>query len=80
MTKYNSKTDVWTRKQASDIDDLSSSQFAVSSLSLMEEAGKAVSTYILDTLKYDGDVVVLCGLGNNGGDGLVAAGFLMEKD
>jgi NAD(P)H-hydrate epimerase len=49
----------------------------VPSLQLMERAGEGVAQ-ALERLVPDGPVVVLCGKGNNGGDGLVAARLLRE--
>jgi hydroxyethylthiazole kinase-like uncharacterized protein yjeF len=49
----------------------------VPSLDLMERAGAGV-TRIVERLAPDGAVVVVCGKGNNGGDGLVVARLLRE--
>ncbi len=49
----------------------------VPSLDLMERAGAGVARAV-ERLAPDGVVTVLCGKGNNGGDGLVAARLLRE--
>jgi len=49
----------------------------VPSLDLMERAGAGV-TRIVERLAPDGPAVVVCGKGNNGGDGLVVARLLRE--
>jgi ADP-dependent NAD(P)H-hydrate dehydratase / NAD(P)H-hydrate epimerase len=50
----------------------------VASLELMERAGAGVAQ-ALERLSPDGPVTVVCGKGNNGGDGLVAARLLRES-
>jgi ADP-dependent NAD(P)H-hydrate dehydratase / NAD(P)H-hydrate epimerase len=50
----------------------------VASLTLMENAGAAVAAEASRMLNPGGRVVVLCGPGNNGGDGFVAARHLAE--
>ena len=52
-------------------------QRGVPSLDLMERAGAGV-TRIVERLAPDGPAVVVCGKGNNGGDGLVVARLLRE--
>ena len=48
-------------------------------MELMEQAGKGAANRILSLSDVsDKQVVVLCGKGNNGGDGLVAARYLAE--
>ena len=54
-------------------------QRQVPSLRLMEGAGRALAAAVRQ-LEPDGPVVVVCGKGNNGGDGLVAARHLAQSD
>lgn len=49
---------------------------SVCSLDLMEHAGAAVADFVLRELAGDQGITVLCGKGNNGGDGFVAARVL----
>ena len=50
----------------------------VPSLDLMERAGAGLARAVANTAT-SGDVTVVCGKGNNGGDGLVAARVLREQ-
>lgn len=69
-----------TRQQARLVDELAIRDYGIPSLDLMEQAGKE-SARLLDQLHRDTDprhVVILCGKGNNGGDGLVMARHLEQ--
>src|SRR3989442_4919019 len=60
--------------------DRNAQYFGVSILELMENAGKAVADAARSEFGAPGkNVLVLCGTGNNGGDGLVAARHLAEE-
>jgi ADP-dependent NAD(P)H-hydrate dehydratase / NAD(P)H-hydrate epimerase len=61
------------------IDRATSERFGVSSLTLMENAGAAVADYVLTYHGAAARIVVLCGKGNNGGDGFVAARQLHQQ-
>src|SRR5580692_7779952 len=53
-------------------------EFGVPLELLMERAGAAVAAFCLRRYGAASQVVVLCGKGNNGGDGFVAARALMQ--
>ncbi len=60
------------------IDRATSTQHGVASLTLMENAGAAVADFAREHWPSANRIVVVCGRGNNGGDGLVAARRLHE--
>jgi NAD(P)H-hydrate epimerase len=51
----------------------------VSARDLMERAGAGVAR-VVERVAPEGSVTVVCGKGNNGGDGLVVARLLREAD
>ena len=56
--------------------DCNAAALGIDETSLMDSAGKALAATALEMT--DGAVLVLCGPGNNGGDGFVAARYLRE--
>ncbi len=64
-----------TREQSREIDRRAIEEYGLSSLVLMENAGRGCVD-VLEWLGIDGLVVVLCGKGNNAGDGFVIARHL----
>src|SRR5579863_2291555 len=62
-----------------EIDRVTSERFGVPSLTLMENAGTAVADRVQIFRRGAEKIVVVCGKGNNGGDGFAAARLLHEK-
>ena len=58
------------------VDARSAHEFDVPLWMLMERAGEVVARFVLRQYPEAGRVMVLCGKGNNGGDGMVAARLL----
>ena len=73
---------VWTVAEAQAIDRMSIKNYSVDADRLMETAGKKVTEHCVKILKRrkgrPRQVLVLCGPGNNGGDGLVVARLLKK--
>jgi hydroxyethylthiazole kinase-like uncharacterized protein yjeF len=62
-----------TAAEMREIDRATSEGFGVASLSLMENAGTAVANFVASQFLSAECIGVICGKGNNGGDGFVAA-------
>ena len=72
-----------TAAEMRDVDRLTTERHGISQTQLMENAGRAVAEFTLHEigLRFAAarQVIVLCGKGNNGGDGLVAARHIREQ-
>jgi ADP-dependent NAD(P)H-hydrate dehydratase / NAD(P)H-hydrate epimerase len=71
---------ILTAAEMREVDRLSTERYGIPSLTLMENAGRGVAEFIrarcspLERCR----VTILCGRGNNGGDGLVTARYLQD--
>jgi NAD(P)H-hydrate epimerase len=61
--------------------DINSEYYGVPTKILMENAGKGAAEYIIKKLNLKNkNILIFCGLGNNGGDGFVAARYLSKNN
>jgi len=72
---------VLTAAQMRETDRLTTERYGVSSIQLMENAGAAIADFLRERFVEIARrrIVVLCGKGNNGGDGLVVARLLKDS-
>jgi len=61
-----------------EIEEEATKQLAISTRDLMENAGKAIADEAAGMVSAGEHIVIVCGKGNNGGDGFVAARYLNE--
>jgi hydroxyethylthiazole kinase-like uncharacterized protein yjeF len=67
-----------TAAEMREIDRVTSEKYGVPSLALMENAGSGVAQHVLSLPIADKEpIIVFCGTGNNGGDGLAAARHIL---
>ncbi len=69
-----------TAQEMRDIDRVTTERYGVPSLTLMENAGRAAADFVAETYPQVERIAVVCGKGNNGGDGFVAARHLHDRD
>jgi NAD(P)H-hydrate epimerase len=67
-----------SREQVRSLDRRAIEEYGIPSLVLMENAGRGTAD-VLCSLSAKGPIVICCGKGNNGGDGLVAARHLVNR-
>ena len=66
-----------TRKQSREVDRIATEEYGIPSIVLMENAARSIVEAIVDLLpKTFGEIGIVCGPGNNGGDGLALARHL----
>ncbi|MBD3425961.1 MAG: NAD(P)H-hydrate epimerase [Candidatus Omnitrophica bacterium] len=70
-----------TSREMSEIDRKAREEYGITQSFLMENAGRSVAEEVLADNYPTGSrkIALLCGKGNNGGDGFVAARYLTEK-
>jgi hydroxyethylthiazole kinase-like uncharacterized protein yjeF len=68
-----------TSQQAKAIDIKARDKLGISTLVLMENAGRAVAEEVLKSIGSKKAVAIFCGKGNNGADGFVAARHLLTR-
>ena len=62
------------------VSDINSEYYGKPTKDLMENAGKGVANFLTKKIKLEEkNILVICGKGNNGGDGLVAARYLSKN-
>jgi ADP-dependent NAD(P)H-hydrate dehydratase / NAD(P)H-hydrate epimerase len=72
---------VLTAAQMREADRLTTERYGIPSLELMENAGAAIAEFLLEKFAdlAGRKILVLCGKGNNGGDGMVVARRLKDS-
>src|SRR5687768_7559313 len=68
-----------SRQQVRDLDRRAIEDYGIPALTLMENAGRGAARLLL-ALGVHGPVAIVCGKGNNGGDGLVMARHLANAE
>jgi hydroxyethylthiazole kinase-like uncharacterized protein yjeF len=69
---------ILTADEMRTVDRVSTERYGIPSIDLMRHAGTAVARFVLNEFPDAKNIGVLCGKGNNGGDGFVAARQLAE--
>ena len=70
---------ILTADEMRTVDRVTTERFGVATLVLMENAGAAVARFVLREFPDRRQICVLCGKGNNGGDGFVVAAKLAQS-
>jgi ADP-dependent NAD(P)H-hydrate dehydratase / NAD(P)H-hydrate epimerase len=71
---------ILTAAEMREVDRLTTERYGIPSLALMENAGRSVAEFVRDRFPHleRRRIAVLCGKGNNGGDGFVVARHLQK--
>ena len=68
-----------TIKTMKEIDALAIEEYGIASIVLMEHAAIAICNYFIKHVKKETHILILCGPGNNGGDGFALARLLVQE-
>ena len=60
--------------------DVNGQYFGVPVINMMEKAGRGIADFVCKKFGKNKKIAIVCGLGNNGGDGLVAARYLVPDN
>ena len=71
-----------TKEQANRLDKVAIDDYGILGVTLMKNAGQGLANFVQSKLikKDNAKIGVICGKGNNGGDGFAAASFLKDMD
>ena len=70
---------ILSREEVRELDRRASADAGIASLELMERAGRGATALLLEHFPAARAVAIVCGAGNNGGDGFVVARLLGER-
>ena len=73
---------LFTREQAQALDQISMNEMGIQGITLMGNAGQQVAKKAMSLLMeiHDPSIVIICGQGNNGGDGFAAGVELFQEN
>lgn len=72
-------TKLYNAQQVRELDRVAINEQGIAGLTLMKRAAEACISRLLDQWPSPGQVAVLCGSGNNAGDGFIIAGLLANR-
>lgn len=67
-----------TVKQMRELENVAVAKDGITLSALMENAGRAVANEVMRLIRR-GNIVIFCGYGNNGGDGMASARYLIKN-
>ncbi|TVQ70781.1 MAG: NAD(P)H-hydrate dehydratase [Oceanospirillales bacterium] len=79
MTRTTLPATVYTAEQTRALDALATEVFGIPGFRLMQRAGHALFALIMRQWPDVRSITILCGTGNNGGDGLIVAGLAQQQ-